>query len=88
MADDKQVGSTVEPCPLKADHWVEIELLGEDGKGIADELVHVAGSEGVEGSTKTDARGIARIDGLHGGQCLISFPNLDQDAWEPAAAKG
>lgn len=82
------VGSSVEPCPLKAKTWLAIELLGEDGSPIADEpyLVKLPDGRQVEG--RLNARGTATIEGINGEECLVSFPNLDAGAWEPAAKTG
>jgi len=61
--------------------WVEVELLGEDGVGIANEAFLIVTPEGREVRGTTDARGRARVDDIPHGQCRISFPRLDKAAW-------
>jgi hypothetical protein len=61
--------------------WVEVELLGEDGIGIAGEAFLLVTPEGREVRGKTDARGRARVEDIPAGQCRISFPRLDKEAW-------
>jgi hypothetical protein len=65
-------------------HWVEIELVGEDGQGIADEPYLIIAPDGSEHRGRTDANGTARVDAIPGGACRVSFTALDQDAWQSA----
>ena len=65
-------------------HWIEIEMVDEDGKPLSGEKYRVTLPDGVtvaEGSL--DEKGRARIEGVDAGSCKITFPNLDKDAWEP-----
>ena len=49
---------------------------------------HTAGEielpDGSVASGSLDPKGFARIEGIEPGQCKISFPDLDKDAWEKA----
>ena len=69
------------PCPLKSS-WIELALIGADGKGIADERYRLLLPDGSERTGKTDASGIARIEGIPQGTCKASFPDLDMEALE------
>lgn len=63
--------------------WIEIELVGEDDSPVPGESYRVKLPDGsvVEGTLDTE--GCARVSGFSkGGPCEISFPYLDQDAWE------
>jgi type VI secretion system secreted protein VgrG len=62
--------------------WIEIELLGEDDSPIPGETYRITLPDGsvVEGTL--DDKGLARVDGIDPGTCQITFPNLDQDAWQ------
>lgn len=64
--------------------WIEIHLLGEDDVPIAGERYRVVLPDGrvIEGRLGPD--GLARIDGIPGGRCTVSFPRMDEDAWERA----
>lgn len=78
-------GATVQPCPLAPApvHWIEIELVGEDGSPIPWEEYEVRLAGGVCVPGFLDADGFARLDGLASAQtCAVRFPGLDKDAWE------
>ena len=70
-------GSAVAPCPLKAG-WIEIELLGEEDLPVANEKYKVVLPDASERVGKTDARGVARVEGFPLGTCKIVFPDLDE----------
>jgi hypothetical protein len=82
-SDGGDAASAVQPCPLPK-HWIEIELIGEDGKGVPDQAYVIVAPDGKEYPGCTDARGYGRLDGIPGGNCKVSFTELDQDAWESA----
>jgi type VI secretion system secreted protein VgrG len=62
--------------------WVEIELVGEDESPIPGERYRVELPDGTVAEGTLDENGCARVDGIDPGNCNITFPNLDQDAWE------
>ena len=81
------VGSAVRPCPLakkeQPEHWIEIELIGEDDQPILWEHYRVVLPSGETVEGLLDDRGQVRIDHLpSGGECQVSFPDLDKDAFE------
>lgn len=87
----REFDSVVQPCPLKAAkealHWIEIELLGEDDQGIPYEPFLLCLPDGLEVKGFLDAQGLARLDGLKNpGQCRLSFPARDKDAWHDLAS--
>ncbi len=65
--------------------WIEVELVDGEDKPIAGERfeLQLPDGETVYRGT-TDANGIARVEGIDPGQCSITFPDLDEEAWEPA----
>lgn len=70
-----------------ATHWIEIELVGEDDQPIAGEAYVVELPDGTRRSGRLDGDGFARIDGIQGGgSCKVSFPKLDQEAWQKLQA--
>lgn len=85
------VGSSVAPCSssppvvLSQDkkHWVEIALVDQDGNPVPGEnyAITVPGGSVVTGSL--NEKGRARVNGIDPGTCKITFPDLDQHAWEP-----
>jgi hypothetical protein len=64
--------------------WIEIQLAGEDGKPIPDEPFRVTLPDGSIEEGVLDGDGLARIEGFESGNCKVTFPNLDQEAWEEA----
>lgn len=76
------VGAIAAPCPYARKVWIEIELVGEDGSPIADQRYLVVAPDGTEYRGRTDADGAARIDGIDPGNCQVSFPDLDEEAWK------
>jgi len=73
------VGSATQSCPLV---WIEIELVDEENQPVPGEQYRIELPDGsvVEGSL--DSQGKARRDGIPPGNCKVTFPNLDKEAWE------
>ena len=66
-------------------HWIEIELVGEDDEPISGEKYRITLPDGSVSSGTLDQKGMARVDGIKdAGNCQITFPDLDKEAWEPA----
>lgn len=63
--------------------WVEIELIGMDGSPIPDERYRIELATGEVHEGVLDARGRARVDGIDPGTAKVTFPALDEEAWEP-----
>lgn len=68
-------------------HWIEIELVGEDGVGLPGHRCVLVDGAGVERSAMTDGLGVVRWTRLPPGTCRVSFPDLDADAWQEVAAR-
>jgi type VI secretion system secreted protein VgrG len=65
--------------------WIEIQLVGEDGKPIPGEPYKITLPDGTTVADGTlDDKGFARVDNIDPGNCQVTFPNLDKDAWSPA----
>ena len=63
-------------------HFIEVELLDDDGKPVPGEAVCVTLPDGSTASSGvTNEKGLYRVDNIDPGSCKISFPNLDKDAW-------
>ena len=62
--------------------WIEIELVGEDDQPIPGAKYEVTVPDGSVKVGTLDHKGLARVEGFEKGDCTISFPDLDQDAWE------
>jgi type VI secretion system secreted protein VgrG len=80
----------VEPHKAKTDDeseetktsWIEFEMVDESDKPVPGVKYEVKLPDGTMASGVLDGNGFARIDGIEPGQCEISFPDLDKDAWE------
>jgi len=62
-------------------HFLEIELLDEEGKPVANEAYFIELPDGSTISGRTGADGKARIDGIDPGTARVSFPDRDQSAY-------
>ncbi len=63
--------------------WIEIELVGMDDSPVAGMPYEITLPDGKTVDKGTlDAKGKAKLIGLTSGDCQISFPELDQAAWE------
>lgn len=81
----KSPNSPQQPCAGET-AWIKIELVGEDDKGIPNQPYSIVLPDGTERKGKTDANGVARVEGIKEGTCKISFPDLDAESWEKAEA--
>jgi uncharacterized Zn-binding protein involved in type VI secretion len=75
-----------DPTSAPADEptWLEIVLVDEDGKGMAAERYVVTLPGGTSRTGFLDDDGCTRLDDLSPGICQVSFPDLDEEAWQPA----
>ncbi len=64
--------------------WIEIAMVGEDNKPIPGEHYQITLPDGTVADGTLDEKGLARVDGIDSGNCQITFPDLDQSAWEKA----
>ena len=62
--------------------WIEIELVGEDDEPIPGEKYKVTLSDGRVAEGTLDQNGFKRLEGIPAGNCQVTFPKLDKDAWE------
>jgi type VI secretion system secreted protein VgrG len=79
-ADPDEVNEETEEVKTS---WIEIELVGDDDKGISGEKYEITLPDGTMASGTLDGNGTARIEGFEAGECKVSFPKLDKEAWEP-----
>lgn len=64
--------------------WIEIELVDEDDNPIPGERYEIELPDGSVARGTLDNNGFARVEGIDPGTCQITFPELDQEAWEKA----
>ncbi|WP_437716162.1 hypothetical protein WMF45_06960 [Sorangium sp. So ce448] len=81
-AEEQAPASAVPRAPRTELTWIEIRLLGEDDRPIPYERYRVELPDGSIREGSLDDEGRARLDGIEAGACLVTFPALDQEAWE------
>jgi hypothetical protein len=65
-------------------HWIEIELLDENGAPVANEPYRLELPDGTIQTGKLDSEGRAFVSGIAvPGECQISFPDIDGREWHP-----
>ena len=62
--------------------WIEIKLVDEDDQPVQGERYRIELPDGTVRQGTLDSKGQAHIGGIDPGNCKITFPNLDKDAWE------
>ncbi len=65
-------------------HWIAIKLEDEEGKPVPGEQYRITLPDGetlAEGSL--DEKGEAKVENIDAGNCKVTFPNLDKEAWHP-----
>lgn len=85
------LGSAEAPPPFRPSHeavkthWIEIELVDENGDPVAGEAYEITMPDGSVASGTLDNKGRARHENIPvEGTCKVTFPKLDKDAWEKA----
>jgi hypothetical protein len=66
-----------------ATHWIEIELLDEDGAPIVRERCVITRPDGLEVIERTDHFGMIRVDRILAGMCTVEFPEREAKAVGP-----
>ncbi len=64
--------------------WIELQMVDEADEPVAGIEYEVTLPDGSVATGTLDSNGFARIEGCEPGQCEITFPGLDKDAWESA----
>jgi hypothetical protein len=81
---ESDAGRTAETCGHST--WIQIQLIGEDDQPIPGAKYRAELPDGSIREGTLDEKGIAGFDGISAGDCKVSFPELDQEAWTPAEA--
>lgn len=80
-------GGAVMPCPqAQPKHWLEIELVDEDGQPVPNAEYKVVLPDGQVVRGFLNEKGsecIAPIE--QPGSCQVSFPGFDGKDWKPSA---
>jgi type VI secretion system secreted protein VgrG len=80
--------SSVQVKPYKPDpakkSWIEIKMVDEDNNPVPGAHYQVTLPDGTVADGTLDDKGFSRVDGIDPGTCQITFPELDQEAWDKA----
>jgi len=71
------------PAKKEKDHFIIVELLGENGEPIPNEPCKITLPDGEVIERETDSQGRVEEYNVVEGNCDVEFPELDKDAWEP-----
>lgn len=86
-AIEKEENPTGVPAKKVKDHWIIVELLGENGEPIPNELCRITLPDGQTVERDTNSLGRVEEYMIVQGDCVIEFPDLDKDAWEPCSGE-
>ena len=75
-----QRGPVIFPCNPS---WIEVQVLDMENNPVPHVRYEIRLSGGIILSGSTDRAGLARYDGIPSGECEISLPDFDKDAWHP-----
>jgi hypothetical protein len=64
--------------------FIEIEMVDDKGRPVPDLAYVIEASDGTIHEGTLDADGRVRVDGIEPGDCRVTFPGLDKDAWSDA----
>jgi hypothetical protein len=87
LQDEQAAQAAQETAPAAEEqHWIEIELLDNEGNPVAGEMYFVELPDGSKLSGRTDGQGRARVDGVDPGTAKVSFPDLDKSLYTPGGS--
>lgn len=62
--------------------WIEIELIDNKDNPMSGEKYEIKLPDGTTSKGTLDGNGFARVEGFEPGKCEVSFPKLEDDAWD------
>lgn len=62
--------------------WIEIEMVDEADEPVPGVVYRITLPDGTVADGTLDENGSAKVEGIVPGTCQVSFPDLDQEAWE------
>jgi surface antigen len=80
VVEDDALGPEPEP-----DAWIEIELVDDAGNAVPNATYRIESEDGRVRTGTTNSSGKAREEGLHGGSCKVSFPEIHGPDWAKVA---
>ena len=80
--EDEPLAPSSARAPKAPLTWIEIQLIGEDDRPIPGEVYRIELPDGSVRQGTLDAKGLARVDRIEPGTCVVTFPRLDEEAWK------
>ena len=63
-------------------NWIEVHMVDEAGADVPNQPVKITLPDGKFSEGTTNEKGKYRVDGIDPGDCVVTFPDLDQEAWK------
>jgi hypothetical protein len=86
-AEPPERASPFEPNAMADEdpHWLEVKVVGEDDKPLSGVVCSIILPDGKVVRHATNQLGLVRLEGITmPGSCKVTFPELDDAAWERA----
>jgi hypothetical protein len=75
-------GSSSTTISSEKKHWVEIAMVDQEGMPVPGQAYEITLPDATVVQGSTDAKGRGRVDGIDAGNCRVTFPRLDREAWK------
>ncbi|MBX7174326.1 MAG: hypothetical protein K1X72_25365 [Pyrinomonadaceae bacterium] len=74
--------SSAQEKPKEKNAWIEIILVDNDGNPMPNVKYRITPPNGAPVEGRLNEHGQAGVYGIEPGNCKITFPDLDKEAWE------
>lgn len=91
--DQKKDQPAAEPAPATAAApessskltWIEVHLVDQNRKPVPGRRYRIKLTDGSTQEGTLDSQGRVRFDGIPPGQCMVCFPDIHGNEWEPTS---
>lgn len=85
MGDAAPNRAVVQPCPCDAPHFIEFELVDQDGRPVPGEPFRIRLPDQSLRTGTTNREGKVRFEGITDGQpATVCYTGFDTKEWQPA----
>jgi hypothetical protein len=84
MGDAAPNKAVVQPCPCDDPHFIEFELVDQDGQPVPGEPFRIRLPDQSVRTGTTDRKGKVRFERITAGQATITYTGFDTKEWQPA----
>lgn len=82
VTSSPQILSQSQEKPKDKNAWIEIILVDSEGQPMPNVKYRITPPNGQPTEGRLNEHGQAGVYGIEPGNCKITFPDLDKDAWE------